>query len=173
VRGVTALLREAVALVLGEGTLEPAVEEEIEELRTQPEFKDVQAFAQHKLDNEDLEFGFVELQALARNATQARTGNRSTTLASDRDVRAIKDELVSAIGFRYVPRGVVRNVRGHTSPSHGSHPLKGMAGGSGFGSDFTGTTFTSFGGGPGAIGGEYDWDPESERNLPMGAKRKR
>lgn len=124
-----------------------------------------------KMENEEYEFTTVELQALAKNIASARLGYDVDRVGST-DVKQVKDELVG-FGFKFIPRGAAKATRGHKSSAHGTHPFAGAGGGgSGFGSDFGGGTFTSFGGGPGAMGGEYKWDKNDSKNLPMGSKRK-
>lgn len=154
--------------------LEAHVEDAIEAMREEPEFANVDNFAGMKIENDEFSYGFAELQALARNMTVTRTGNRNAQEASQRDVDTIRATLEGEFGFKYTAREKVKNVRGHTSPLNGTNRYAGMGGGgSGFGSDFSGGTFTSFGGGPGAVGGGYKWDPEDPKNLSMGSKRKK
>ena len=161
--------------VLIKEALEKNVDDEVEELRTLPEYADVDSFATFKLENDDYEFSVVELHALARNITQSRMkGKRHIETASPSDVAAVRQTLEKEMGFKYVVRSNLKQTRGFTSPAHGTNRWAGMGGGgSGFGSDFGGSTFTSFGGGPGAMGGGYDWDANDPKNLGMGAKKKR
>lgn len=149
-------------------------EEQVKEMVGQPEFRSMAAFVTNKLDNDEYEFSSVELQALARTLDQKRLGHKVSASAPS-FVRMIKQELVSEYGFTFVPREKTKFARGSMSSAHGSHPFAGAGGGgSGMGSDRSGPTFTSFGGGPGAMGGEYDWDKSDPKNLPMGeAKKKR
>ena len=143
-------------------------------MQEEPEFRDADAFAAYKLDNDDFEYSFEELQALARNATARRTGNSDISMASPQDVASVRAALEGEMGFKYIARQPVKDVRGVQSSAHGTHPFAGAGGGgSGFGSDLGGGTFTSFGGGPGAVGGDYAWNPDDPKNLPMGAKKKR
>jgi hypothetical protein len=154
--------------------LEPEVDAHVEELRHEPEYRDTDAFTAHKLENDEFTYGFADLQALARNAAQRRTGDPRTATASEQDIKAIRQALEADVGFKYVAREPVKRTRGHLSNAHGTHPFAGAGGGgSGFGSDFGGTSFTSFGGGPGAVGGDYAWDPNDPKNLSMGTKRKK
>lgn len=149
-------------------------EEAIAELMKQPEFKDIDAFIANKLDNDEFDYGFLELQALARNAARKRTHDKRVTNASKEDIDGVRKALEGGMGFQYVAREPIKRTRGHLSNSHGTHPFAGSGGGgSGFGSDRSGTTFTSFGGGPGAIGGGYEWDAADPKNLSMGSKRKK
>jgi curved DNA-binding protein CbpA len=158
----------------GHEAQENETQDEIEELRHTPEFRDTDAFVAMKLDNDEFSYTFVELQALARNATAQRTGNRDVTVPSQTDVTRVRATLEGEIGFKYVPRQPIKDVRGARSNAHGTHPFAGSGGGgSGFGSDFNGGTFTSFGGGPGAVGGGYEWKADDPRNLGMSAKRKK
>jgi hypothetical protein len=150
-----------------------AFEAEVEALMDEPEYETIEAFVNHKLDNDEYVFNTVELQALARSADNARTGAQ-VSVASAMTTAAIKRELTTDFGFRFEPRAPVKFNRGSMSSSHGSHPFAGSgAGGSGFGSGFDGPTFISYGGGPGAIGGGYAWDKNDSKNLPMGSKRAR
>ena len=155
--------------------IEPDLEEQIVDLMGEPGFDSVNGFAEAKLDNDEFDFNFVELQALARNLTAKKKGLKAKTVseADSAVVKSAKEELES-LGFTFVGRKEVKKTRGFTSSAHGTHPFAGSGGGgSGFSSDmdFDGG-FTSFGGGPGAIGGGYSWNPNDPRNLKMGAKRK-
>jgi len=153
-------------------TLEDDVEESIEGLRRTPEMRDIESFVNFKLNNDEYEFDFIELQALARNAAQARTGDKRTVAASQTDTEKVRNTLVSDIGFKFMGRQPLKQTRGFTSPLNGKSPWAGQGGGgSGFGSDFGGGTFTSFGGGPGAMGGGGPWDKDDPRALAMGAKK--
>jgi len=153
--------------------LEDDVEDQIDELCSTPEYKSVNDFLEYKLNNEEYEFNFIELQALARNETKARTGDKRTSAASQKETESIKDVLVRDYGFEFIPREKLKQTRGFTSPLNGKSRWAGQGGGgSGFGSDFGGSTFTSFGGGAGAMGGGGTWDKNSSRNLGMGAGRK-
>lgn len=154
-------------------TQENDIEEEIEEMRKMPEFADIDAFAAAKLDDDDLTYSFMELQALARNLASLRTKNRAA-VAGKSDIDTVRNALESEIGFKYVPRQPVRQTRGVASSAHGTHPFAGSGGsGSGFSTSRDGGGgFTSYGGGPGAIGGGYAWDPEDKKNLSMGARRR-
>lgn len=141
-------------------------------LSKQPELKDVESFVTHKLDNDEDSFSATELQALSRNVDFAARKLKGA-LAPEMTVKRVKEELLS-YGLKFTPRPTVKHVRGVTSNPNGTHPFAGSGGGgSGFGSDYHGATFTSFGGGPGAVGGGYEWDPEDKKNLSMGAKRKK
>jgi hypothetical protein len=154
--------------------LEAEVEEQIEELQNDVAFRDVGSFIESKLENEEFDYSFVELQALARNEMHKSIGGKKShvTSPSQSVVDRIKGEL-KGMGFKFVGREPLRKTRGVTSPVHGSHPFAGMAGGSGMGSSLDGPTGFGMGGGPGAMGGGYKWDPGSKRNLPMGAGKKR
>lgn len=148
-----------------------AFEMDIEALLDEPEFKSVDAFVNYKLDNDEYSFSTAELQALARNSESQRLG-RKAQVASLASTSALKQNLIDDFGFKFEPRQATQFKRGSMSSSHGSHPFAGSGGGgTGFGSDFSGATFTSYGGGPGAIGGGYAWRPEDKKNLPMGSKR--
>jgi len=155
--------------------MESAIAEEIDELRSSPEFRDLDSFISYKLDNDEVTYNFIELQALARNMASKRVG-RKVDGADKLDIDGVRNDLEKEMGFKYIPREPIKQVRGTSSPAHGTSPFAGMGGGgSGFGTDF-GTPhvggFTGFGGGPGAIGGKYDWDPNDPKNLGMGAKKR-
>lgn len=158
----------------GKAAVAQDTEDEIDELRRSPEFNDVDAFVNMKLDDDDFSYDFMELQALARNMAAKRTGDRRVAVASKTDVASIRKVLEDEFGFKYIPREPSRDVRGASGSAHGTHPFAGSGGGgSGFSSDREGGGgFTSFGGGPGAIGGGYAWDPKDKKNLPMGSKRR-
>ena len=163
------------SIALGKAGMESAVQEEIDELRAAPEFTDLDAFMAFKLDNEEFSYNFVELQALARNVASRRVGH-AVNGADQRDIDQVRKTLENEVGFKYVPREPVKQVRGATSNPNGTSPYAGMGGGgSGFASNtFRGAgEFTSFGGGPGAIGGGYEWDANDPKNLGMGAKKRR
>ena len=154
--------------------LEAEVEEQIEELQNDVAFQDVGSFIESKLENEEFDYSFVELQALARNEMHKSIGGKKSHVASPSQgvVDRIKGEL-NGMGFKFVVREPIRKGRGFTSPSHGKHPGAGMSAGSGMGSNITGPVGFGMGGGPGAMGGGYKWDPNSKRDLSMGAGRKR
>jgi len=156
-------------------TLEVGIEKEIDELRSEPEFESIAAFIESKLADDEYNYTFVELQALARNMSAQRLGKRAKELvvATAADIALVKKEL-EEMGFEFVKREPFKRVRGINSPIHGTHPFAGSGGGgSGFGSDFSGTTFLSYGGGPGAVGGGYVWNADDKKNLPMGSRRKK
>ena len=151
--------------------LESEIEDQVEIMRKDPRCKTVDAFIESKLDDDEYEFNFIELQALARNVASKEKGYDK--LASPSETASVKRTLTD-VGLRFIGREPIKNTRGVRSPSHGTHPFAGSGGGgSGFGSDFSGTTFTSHGGGPGAIGGGYRWDPNDPKNLSMGTKTKK
>jgi hypothetical protein len=153
--------------------VEESIDAEIEELREQPEFSSINGFIEHKLDNDEYTYNFIELNALARNLTQKKLVSRNRAVeASKADIDAVHHELVS-VGFQFVGREKERSVRGFKKGAHGTNPFAGAGGGgSGFGSDYGGSTFTSFGGGPGAMGGGYSWNANDKRNLPMGSRKR-
>ena len=154
---------------------EGAMEDEIQEMLFLPEFQSVDDFVELKMANDDVSFTTAELQALARvkAAIKSHMSPEDITVAPVDVLKNVKDSLVS-YGLSFKPREPVKFVREGRSSAHGSSPFAGSGGGgSGFGSDLGGPTFTSFGGGPGAIGGGYKWDPNDKKNLPMGAKRKK
>lgn len=146
------------------------LDDQIEELRDMPEFSDLNEFMNSKLDDDDLSFNFIELQALARNAASDRIGKR-VEQASQSDTQKVRHEL-ETVGFKFINREPPRNVRGATSNPNGTSPFAGMAGGTGIGSDMSGPSFASFGGGPGAIGAGVPWDANDSKNLRMSPKRR-
>lgn len=148
--------------------LEDDAEKSIAAAMKEKRCKSVDAFIESKIDDDEFEFNFIELQALARNVASARKGYKK--LASPQETSEIKKELTD-VGLKFIGREPLKkNIRGFTSPTHGSSRFAGMCGGTGFGSDWHGGTFTSFGGGPGAIGGGGIWDPDDPRCLRMGAR---
>jgi curved DNA-binding protein CbpA len=157
-------------------TVESDTEETIGEMQAEPEFKNIDAFVEFKLSNDEYEYSFLELQALARNITIKRLNDPRITVPGRHDIDKVRNALENEIGFKYNARQPIKTVRGMSSPSHGTNRFAGMGGGgSGFGNNefFGGDGFTSFGGGAGAIGGKYEWDPNDPKNLAMGTKRKK
>lgn len=155
--------------------LEEELDDEIEEMRKMPEYKSLEAFTHSKFDNDDFEYSFMELHALARNMTQEKLGkvaknkNNAVAEASREALDEVKFEL-NGLGFNFIGRQPPKEVRGFTSPLNGKNRFAGTGGGgSGFGTDWAGPTGRGHGHGPGAIGGEYDWDPNDPKNLGMGA----
>jgi hypothetical protein len=173
------LLVEFVQLLLKESTPEAwrqrkdeEFETVVQELMLEPHFASTDAFESYKIDNDEFSFNSAELQALARVQDEKRLGHE-IGVASQVTTTNIKAKLVSD-GFKFEPRLATRFFRGTSSSAHGRHPMAGTGGGgTGFGSSFGRTSFTSFGGGPGAIGGDYEWKASDARNLPMGSGRKR
>ena len=154
--------------------LEDDVEERIEELQGDPAFTSVEAFVESKLENDEYEYDFAELQALARNEMHASMGGKRLHISSPSQsvVNRIRGEL-DGMGFKFVGRAPLKTVRGVGSPSHGTHPFAGSGGGgSGMGSGIDGPIGFGIGGGPGAMGGGYKWDASSKRDLPMGSRRR-
>jgi len=149
--------------------LEGDIEAQIEELQGQPEFGDVEMFAGMKLDNDEYEYNFIELQALARNIDQATTEELVAT-ASQATINKVRGEL-EGLGFKFIGRAPVKKVRGVTSSVHGTSPFVGMHGGSGAGG-FGGEAGFGMGGGIGAMGSGKKWDASAPGNLPMGARRR-
>lgn len=141
-------------------SLEDHLDKQIENLRQEPEFQSVDAFIQGKLDNDDFEFSFIELHALARNLTQERLPNLDVSEARTRELSEIKAQL-SDLGFKFVGRVPERVVRGVTSNPHGQHPFAGSGSG--------GSGFSNFG----AMGSGKSWDSSSSSNLSMGASKRR
>lgn len=159
------------SLEKGRSATTQSVEDEIEEMRAAAEFHDLDAYVGYKLENDETSYDWRELQALARNLG-ARRVKQDDAVAGKGDIDAIRKEL-GDIGFDFVPRQPEKQVRGASSNAHGTHPFAGSGGGgSGFSSDRSGGGFTSFGGGPGTIGSDVKWDPDSPKNLRMGARRR-
>lgn len=106
-------------------------EDQVKELKSQPEYRDLQTFIQNKLDNDEYEYTAAELQAVARNVDYIERKLKNA-LPPIELVKKIKIEL-NDIGFKFVPREAVRFFRGSMASSHGSHPFAGSGGGgSGF-----------------------------------------
>ena len=55
-------------------TLEQDVEDQIEDLMSQPEYSSAESLVEYKYDNEETEYNFAELQAVARNMTKQKLG---------------------------------------------------------------------------------------------------
>jgi hypothetical protein len=152
-------------------TLEDEIEDQIDIVRKDPRCKTIDAFIEAKLDDDEYEYNFIELQALARNIASKEKGYDK--LASPSETASVKRAL-SDVGLKFIGREPIKNTRGICSPSHGTHPFAGSGGGgSGSGTSFEGPSFMGFGGGPGAIGGKYRWDPNDPKNLSMGTKTKK
>lgn len=150
-----------------------SVENEIEELRSMPEFESLEDFVESKLDSDEFTYNFVELQAIARNETAKELGH-DVSAPTKRVIDSIRNLLEKEMGFKFVQRTPSKNTRGVRDPTHGTPTFAGMGGGSGFGSEFSKhvSGFTSMGGGAGAIGGKYDWSSSDSRNLSMGSRRR-
>ena len=131
--------------------------------------RDIKSFAVFKLENDEYEYGFTELQALARNISSVRLKRRDLSEPSPVDVDNVKKELAD-IGFTFVGRKPIKQTRGYKT-ALGTHPFANSGGGgSGFGSG----GFTSSDGGIGAIGSGRAWgDPEDPGDLKMGAGRRK
>jgi hypothetical protein len=154
---------------------EDAFDDNIDEMIKQPEFKDVDSFVNYKLDNEEFEFSTQELQALVHNTEKKRLGYNVSSVSSGATSN-LRSILVNDYGFKFVPRAPVKFSRGGMASSHGTNPYAGMGGGgSGAGSEMSKHVggFHGMGGGPGAMGGGYNWDKDDKRNLPMGAAKKK
>jgi hypothetical protein len=156
------LLRKVIREVL-----EEELDEEIEEMRKMPEYKSLEAFTHSKFDNDDFDYSFMDLHALARNMTQEKLGkvmkNKSNAVAeaSREALDEVKFEL-NGLGFNFIGRQPPKPVRGFTSPLNGKNRFANTGGG--------GSGFIA---GNGEIGGDYDWDPNDPKNLGMGAKGNR
>lgn len=141
-------------------TIEDHLDDLIEKLRLEPEMSSVDSFIQSKFDNDDFEFNFIELHALARNLTQERLPDLDVSEARIKELTEIKTQL-SDLGFKFVGRAFEKSVRGITSNPHGKHPFAGSgAGGSGFSN-------------MGAMGSGKSWDSQNSSNLSMGASKRR
>lgn len=153
--------------------LDQELSDQIEELMLEPYTSSVESFVEFKLENEETDFTPAELQAIAKNIW-LEDGGDERGIVPVRYVKIVKAELIDGYGMKFIPREPTRKTRGFNSSYYGTHPFAGSgAGGSGFGTGFDGPSFTSFGGGPGAIGGGYKWDPDDPKNLSMGSKRKK
>jgi hypothetical protein len=155
-------------------TLDANVEQQVEEIVDEPEYQSTESLAEFKLENDETAFSTAEAHAIARNMMKSSLGKYKNKIsASDpQKVKLVIKELES-YGFLYRPLQPIKQVRGITSNPHGKNPFAGMGGGgSGFGSDFGGSTFTSFGGGPGAMGSGTKWDSSAKTSLPMGSRRR-
>jgi hypothetical protein len=153
--------------------LEEDIEEQIETLQGEPEFKNLEMFTNFKLDNDEFEYNFVELQALSRNMDQKGMSRVKVhvSAASQTTVDKIRNEL-EGLGFKFVGRKPLKNIRGVTSGIHGTSPFVGMYGGSGMGINASGPVGFGMGGGPGAMGSGKKWDAAAPGNLSMGARRR-
>lgn len=145
--------------------IEPELDDQIEDLSEEPEYRSLRLFKEFKLDDESYHFNFIELNALARGLWR-EIMDEDDHLPPENFISNLKNELIQ-YGFEFVPRKIVKLPRSGKG-SHGTHPFAGSGGGgSGFGVD------GKVGGrGPGNMGGGYDWDPSDKKNLPMGAKKK-
>lgn len=156
-------------------TLEKDVEEQIEELMSEPEYQSLDALVEFKYDNDENEYNFVELQAVGRNMTKQKLGRergKFVVTAGSTEVDLIK-KTMEEYGIKFVGRQPVKNVRGVTSSKHGSHPHAGNSGGTGMGWGPDGPIGFGMGGGLGAMGGGTPWKADDPRNLPMGSRRRR
>lgn len=156
-------------------TLESDVEAQIAELMEEPEYQDLDALIEFKYDNDEVEYNFMELQAVGRNMTKKKLGRERGNLvvtAGNPEVELIK-RTMEEYGIKFVGRNPVKNVRGVTSSKHGSSPFAGNAGGSGMGWGSGGPVGFGMGGGVGAMGGGSPWKANDPRNLPMSSRRRR
>lgn len=152
--------------------LEDDLDDEINGLRENPEYMSLEAFIESKLDDDNYEYNFIDLHALGRNMTQAKYGSKmEVSEAGASDLAHIKKEL-GDLGFKFVGRNVTKSVRGFRAGAHGRNPFAGSGGGgTGMGSAWGNPTGFSHGGGPGAVGGGYNWSAGDSKNLKMGSKR--
>jgi hypothetical protein len=146
-------------------SLEESIEEQIDELRLSPEMQSLDTFINYKLDNEELSYNWIELQALSRNLTaQNAKFNKdysdAVSAASPYIIHTVRKTLEEEMGFEFIPREKMKDVRGFSSNPHGSNRWVGNHGGSGF-IDHVG-----------AMGGKYNWSSSDSKNLSMGAKKK-
>lgn len=154
--------------------LDANIEEQVQEIIGEPEYKSVESLAEFKIENDETTFSTAEVHAVVRNMMKPELG-KYQKMISESDPTKVKFVIreLESYGFLYKPLQPIKSVRGVTSNPHGKNPFVGMGGGgSGFGSDFGGSTFTSFGGGPGAMGSGTKWDPTARTSLPMGSRRK-
>jgi len=141
-------------------------EREVDDLRSEPEYADLKSFIKFKIDDEDLKYSAADLQALARNVDFLKRYLRDA-LPSATLVDSVKKELEKA-GLKFEPRQPQKHFRGSMSSMAGASRYTGNYGGSGFGIE----GFTSYGRGPGAIGGKTEYSANDPRSLPMGSTRK-
>jgi hypothetical protein len=142
-------------------------DEKLKELMEMPEYENINAFVEYKIDNEEDYFTTEDLQSLSRVYDFA-IRKISNAMPPQQLVKNIKNELIS-YGLKFIPREPTKHIRGALSSAHGSSPYAGFGGGgSGMSSGGIG-----MGGGPGVAGGKYSWDSKNtEKNLPMGSRRK-
>lgn len=155
-------------------TLERDVEEQIAELMSEPEYKDLDSLVEFKYDNDETEYNFMELQAVGRNMTKKKLGRehgKHVVTAGQGEVDLIK-KTMEEYGIKFIGRQPVKSVRGVTSGKHGSHPFAGNSGGSGMGWGPDGPIGFGMGGGVGAMGGGTPWRANDPRSLPMGSRRR-
>jgi hypothetical protein len=107
--------------------LEKEAESEIDELRSEPQTQDIKSFTDFKLDNNEYEYGFAELQALARNLSAIRLNRTDLSEPSPIDVDKVKKELAD-IGFTFVGRKPIKQTRGYKT-ALGTHPFANSGGG--------------------------------------------
>jgi len=141
----------------------------VDELMKEPHMRSIEDFAEYKFDEEEETYSTLELQALARNlylhdaGRDVKKGALATAPAAYRD--RVKAEL-SSYGLKFSPRDKVKQVRGFTSPFHGSNRFAGNHGGSGFegirGGHSANTT-------PSA---KRLFDPNDGTSLGMGSKKR-
>lgn len=137
--------------------------DQIEDLMKQPEFKTLESFIEFMFDDERETYGAAELQALARNMyLAANRGIKARDLATapSRYRDEVKREL-EGYGLRFEPRKAQKATRGFSSPLNGGNRFAGNHGGSGFTNDYnrepdSGRTF----------------DPNDRASLGMGSRRR-
>ena len=155
-------------------TLEQDVEDQIEDLMSQPEYSSAESLVEYKYDNEETEYNFAELQAVARNMTKQKLGKKlgsQVVTAGASELNLVK-KTMDSFGIKFVGRQPVKTIRGVTSSKHGSNPFAGNAGGSGMGWGADGPVGFGMGGGVGAMGGGKPWSASDTKNLPMGSRRR-
>jgi hypothetical protein len=148
-------------------TADSNFEDEIKQLRKDPEYKNLETFVSYKFDDEQSTYTAVELQALVRNV-DFNDRRMFDALPPNQLINDVKEEL-SSYGLKLVPREKVKHFRGSMSSAHGSSPFAGTVGG---GSGFMNGGYLGIGGGPGIISTGEKWDASSPRNLPMGSRRR-
>ena len=153
-------------------SIDKELEREIKLLMRDPHTASVELFVEFKMEEGEDFFDAAELQAIAKRRWLKEGGDRRGIVPS-RYTKQVKTELIE-YGLKFIPREPERTTRGYAAGYHGTHPFAGAgSGGTGFSTSRDGPGFTSYGGGPGAIGGGYDWDANDPKNLSMGAKRKK
>lgn len=81
--------------------LEDDVEEKITTAMKERRCKTIDAFVESKFEDDEYEFDFIELQALARNIASTKKGYKK--LANPQETAEVKREL-TGLGFKFIGR---------------------------------------------------------------------